>query len=266
MFEAILRDLGQPEYVHVLLNPLPVYGLAVGLIGLFIAICLRSRAATVVALIVAFISAAAAWPVYEYGEQAYDRVLSMADNDGQAWLASHKERAENLIWFFYALAILSAIALIAPVRWPGLSIWLAVAVLALGAIALGSGGYIAYAGGRIRHREFRNEPPPKGMGEAPAGAVTPAAQPTGSVAPAALKVSIKALKYSPNTIQITKGETVEWVNDDLTPHTVTSDNGGEFDSGSMDVGATWRHTFTQPGTFAYSCTFHREMKGSIVVK
>ena len=266
MFEAILVDLRQPEYVHVLLNPLPVYGLAVGLIGLLVAICLRSRPATVVALIVVLVSAAAAWPVYEYGQQGYDRVLAMADNDGQAWLASHKQRAENLIWLFYALAILSAIALIAPVKWPGLSIWLSVVVLLLGAIALGSGGYIAYAGGRIRHREFRNAPAPQGAREAPANAVAPAAQPAGSIAPAAQKVTIKSLKYSPDTIQITKGETVEWVNDDLTPHTVTSDSGGELNSGSMDVGTTWRHTFTQPGTFAYFCTFHREMKGNVIVK
>ena len=266
MFEAILRDLHQPEYVHVLLNPLPVYGLAVGLIGLLVAICIRSRAATGVALVVVFVSAAAAWPVYEYGEQAYDRVLAMADNDGQAWLASHKERAEYLIWLFYALAILSAIALIAQVKWPGLSIWLGVAVLVLGAITLGSGGYIAYAGGRIRHREFRNEPPPKAVPEAAAGTVAPAVQPAGSVAPAAVKVTIRLLKYFPDTIQITTGETVEWMNNDLTPHTVTSDPGGELNSGSIDVGATWRHTFTQPGTFAYFCTFHREMKGNVIVK
>ena len=265
MFEAILRDLRQPEYLHVLLNPLPVYGLAVGLIGLLVAICVRSRAAMVVALVAVFVSAAAAWPVYEYGEQAYDRVLAMADKDGQAWLASHKERAEFLIWLFYALAILSAIALIAPVKWPRLSIWLGVAILVLGAITLGSGGYVAYAGGRIRHREFRIEAPPKGVPASAAGTVAPAVQPAGSVAPAAAKVTIKSLKYSSNTIQITKGETVEWVNDDLTPHTVTSDS-GEFNSGSMDVGATWRHTFNEPGTFAYFCTFHREMKGSIVVK
>jgi hypothetical protein len=39
---------------------------------------------------------------------------------------------------------------------------LAVAVILLGAVTLGSGAYIAYAGGRVRHREFRNEPaPPK---------------------------------------------------------------------------------------------------------
>ena len=266
MFEAILRDLHQAEYVHVLLNPLPVYGLAVGLIGLLVAICIRSRAGIVVALVVVLISAAAAWPVYEYGEQSYDHVLSITDNDGQAWLASHKRRAENLIWLFYAVAILSAVALITPIKWPRLSIWLAVAVLMLGAIALGGGGYVAYAGGRIRHREFRNEPPPKGAREAPAGAVASSAQPAGSVAPAAVKVTINSLKYSSDTIQITKGETVEWVNDDLTPHTVTSDSGGELNSGSIDVGATWRNTFNQPGTFAYFCTFHRDMRGSVIVK
>jgi plastocyanin len=266
MFEAILRDLRQPEYVHVLLNPLPVYGLAMGLIGLLLAICNRSRAATVVALVVVFISAAAAWPVYEYGEQGYDRVLAMADSDGQAWLASHKQRAQDLIWLFYALAILSAIALIAPVKWPRLSTGLGVAVLVLGAISLGAGGYIAYAGGRIRHREFRNESPPKALREAAAATMAPAVQPAGSVAPAAAKVTIKSVKYFPDTTQIKTGETIEWVNNDLSPHTVTSDSGGELNSGSIDVGARWSQTFTQPGTFAYFCTFHREMKGAVIVK
>ena len=33
MIDAILRDLRQPEYIHVLINPLPVYGLAMGLIA-----------------------------------------------------------------------------------------------------------------------------------------------------------------------------------------------------------------------------------------
>jgi hypothetical protein len=37
---------------------------------------------------------------------------------------------------------------------------LALVVVLLGAAALGSGCYIASAGGKIRHREFRNEPPP----------------------------------------------------------------------------------------------------------
>jgi len=160
--EVLLRDLRQPEYIHVLLNPLPVYGLLISLIGLLIALIFKSRRAQIVTLLLVFISSASAWPVYEFGQQGYDRVLSMTDQDGEAWLDEHRERGEDLIWIFYALVALSAIAIAAPIKWPKSSMPLAIAVILVGAVTLGSGVYIAYAGGRVRHREFRNElPPPK---------------------------------------------------------------------------------------------------------
>jgi hypothetical protein len=160
VIDTILRNLRQPEYVHVLLNPLPVYGLLVGWLGLIIAFFLKSRRAQIATLALVLISATSAWPVYEFGEQGYDRVLSMTDEDGQAWLEEHEHRAEKLIYIFYALALLSAIAIAAPIKWPKSSAPLLIAVILLGAATLGTGGYIAYAGGKIRHREFRNEPPP----------------------------------------------------------------------------------------------------------
>ena len=160
MIEAFLRDLRQPEYIHVLINPLPVYGLAMGLLGLIVAFFLKSRRAQIATLIVVLVSAASAFPVYEFGEQAYDRVLSMADEPGRAWLDEHQDRAEDCIWFFYGLAVLSAIALVAPKKWPRSATPLAASVIVLGVVTLGIGGYIAYAGGKIRHREFRNVPPP----------------------------------------------------------------------------------------------------------
>jgi hypothetical protein len=160
MIDTLLRDLRQPEYVHVLLNPLPIYGLASGWIGLIITLFLRSRRAQIATLALVLISSVSAWPVYEFGEQAYDRVLTMTDDDGHAWLDEHRDRAEDLIWIFYTLAVLSAIAIAAPIKWPKSSGPLVIAVILLGALTLGAGGYIAYAGGRIRHREFRNEPPP----------------------------------------------------------------------------------------------------------
>ena len=85
----------------------------------------------------------------------------MADEDGQAWLKEHEHRADELIYFFYALAVLTAAAILAPIKWPKSSVPLAIIVLLFGSVVLGMGGYIAYAGGKIRHREFRNEPPPK---------------------------------------------------------------------------------------------------------
>jgi hypothetical protein len=158
LLQALQR---QPEYVHVLLNPLPVYGLAMGWVGLLIGFFLRSRPAQIATLVLILISAGSAWPVYEFGEQGYDRVLSMTDGDGQAWLDEHQHRGEQLIYFFYALAALSVITIIVPMKWPKTSAPLVLGTILVGVIVLGMSGYIAYAGGKIRHKEFRTEPPPK---------------------------------------------------------------------------------------------------------
>ena len=160
MIDILLRDLRQPEYIHVLLNPLPVYGLLAGLIALIVAILLRSQKAKITALAIVLISSVAAWPAYEYGEQAYDRVLTMTDDAGHAWLDEHMHRGEQLIFVFYALAGLSAAAIVLPIKWPKSSGPLAIAALLLGAVVLGMGVYIAQAGGKIRHKEFRNQSPP----------------------------------------------------------------------------------------------------------
>jgi plastocyanin len=79
-------------------------------------------------------------------------------------------------------------------------------------------------------------------------------------------VTIRLVKFSPETIEVRTGQTVEWANNDLTPHTVTSQGTGDLNSGSIDAGASWRHTFTQAGSFPYYCTFHPEMKGTVIVK
>jgi hypothetical protein len=157
----------QPEYVHVLINPLPIYGLAMGWIGLIIALFLRSRPAQLATLALVLISAVSAWPAYEFGEEGYDRVLSMTDDDGRAWLDEHQRRADQLIYFFYALAGLSAVAIAVPIKWPRTSTSLVITTILLGVVVLGMSGYIAYAGGKIRHKEFRTEPPPKKTAEGP---------------------------------------------------------------------------------------------------
>jgi dolichol kinase len=161
MLQTFLRDLQQPEYVHVLLNPLPVYGLAIGVIALIVALFLRNRSAQIVALILILITSASAWPVIKFGEEAFDRVLSMADKDGEAWLKAHEARAEKLEYLFYAVALLSAAALLLPKKWPRTAMPLVIATLLLSLVSLGGGVYIAYAGGKVRHREFRNVPPPR---------------------------------------------------------------------------------------------------------
>ena len=82
-------------------------------------------------------------------------------------------------------------------------------------------------------------------------------------APLVVHVAMKNMKFSPATIEIKKGDTVEWKNDDITPHTATSTT---FDSASIAPEASWRHTFSDAGSFPYSCTFHPDMKATVVVK
>ena len=89
---------------------------------------------------------------------------------------------------------------------------------------------------------------------------TPTATPTGNAT-----VTIQNLAFSPATLTISVGTTVTWTNNDSTSHTVTSDT-GLFDSGQMSQGSHFSHTFNDKGTFAYHCTIHTTMHGTVTVQ
>ncbi len=84
-------------------------------------------------------------------------------------------------------------------------------------------------------------------------------------APRVVKAGIKNTSYLQPRLQVTVGTTIEWTNNDPMPHTVTSTN-RSFDSGLINPGKTWRHTFTKAGTFNFFCTPHPFMKGTVVVR
>lgn len=78
-------------------------------------------------------------------------------------------------------------------------------------------------------------------------------------------VTIEALRYSPPTIEVNKGDTVVWRNKDPFPHTVTAQNRA-FDSGQIAEGKSWKFKAKQSGEFTYICTLHPTMKGTLIVK
>lgn len=80
------------------------------------------------------------------------------------------------------------------------------------------------------------------------------------------EVSIQNFEYTPSSITIDSGDTVTWTNLDDARHTVTSDTGNELDSDLLSNGETYEHTFTEAGTFAYHCTPHPYMKGTVIVE
>src|SRR6266699_1013077 len=71
--------------------------------------------------------------------------------------------------------------------------------------------------------------------------------------------------YLPANFTTTVGRTVTWANKDTTTHTVTSTT-GLFDSGILNPGQTYSHTFAQAGVYSYYCTLHSWMKGNLTVK
>jgi hypothetical protein len=144
-----------PEYIHVLINPMPVYGMAMGILALGAALLARNKTAQTIALGLVIVAAASAWPVAHYGQNAFKQIRGQADDAGAVALDEHMERAEKLVYVFYATAVLGLAALVTRKKFPKAAGPLTVTTLIVGVASLGAGGWIAKAGGQIRHPEFR---------------------------------------------------------------------------------------------------------------
>lgn len=81
---------------------------------------------------------------------------------------------------------------------------------------------------------------------------------------AGTSVTIVDFAYAPQEMRATVGTPLTWANEDWAPHTVTAED-GSFDSGRLDEGASFQHAFSEPGTYAYHCTFHPGMVGAVIV-
>ncbi|HEX8720737.1 MAG TPA: plastocyanin/azurin family copper-binding protein [Pyrinomonadaceae bacterium] len=71
--------------------------------------------------------------------------------------------------------------------------------------------------------------------------------------------------FQPALVTVPAGTKVTWVNKGHKAHTVVS-NDKLFDSGLVNVGAEFSHTFAAPGTYSYHCAPHAKMVGQIVVQ
>jgi len=90
--------------------------------------------------------------------------------------------------------------------------------------------------------------------------ITPVATAQGTT-----NITIKNFAFNPGSITVVIGvnNTVTWTNEDTVTHTVTAD-GGSFNS-SVPAGMTFTHTFTTAGIYAYHCSIHTYMKGTVRV-
>jgi plastocyanin len=96
------------------------------------------------------------------------------------------------------------------------------------------------------------------------GNSAPASSPPAGTQPAAANsITIQNFGFTPLTVK--PGATITVTNKDPVDHTVTADSGNAF---NVPVAAGASATFTAPakaGTYAYHCTIHPSMHGTLVV-
>jgi plastocyanin len=89
---------------------------------------------------------------------------------------------------------------------------------------------------------------------------------TASAQAAGVEVKIDNFTFAPQKITVKVGDTITWTNADDIPHTVTATDTKVFKSNALDTGDKFSFTFATPGTFAYFCSLHPHMTGSVVVE
>lgn len=99
---------------------------------------------------------------------------------------------------------------------------------------------------------------------------------------AAAAVTMGFESFSPATVTVRQGDTVEWQNTSPITHTVTDDpklatkaadaslppDISPFNSGDIPAGQVYLHRFSEPGTYRYFSMHHEAggMLGTVVVK
>jgi plastocyanin len=124
------------------------------------------------------------------------------------------------------------------------SLWLVLILLGTGGCAGGSGT-------------------PASTSAAPPGSVYGGGPTAGTAAAAA--ITIKDFAYG-DPLTVTPGASVTVTNMDTAAHTVTADEGTLFDAEVKGGGTATFTAPTKPGSYAYHCTYHPGMHGTLVVK
>jgi plastocyanin len=79
-------------------------------------------------------------------------------------------------------------------------------------------------------------------------------------------VRIRDFAFSPRRIDAKAGQRVKWEHRDPgVTHTVAADEGA-FRSGELEDGDEFSHLFRTAGTYAYRCTIHPDMRGTVKVE
>ena len=72
-------------------------------------------------------------------------------------------------------------------------------------------------------------------------------------------IEIRKLEFNPPMLEIEAGDTINWINLDLVPHTVTADD-KSWDSPTLKTGDEWQMVVSDDMLESYFCRYHPSMK------
>lgn len=77
-------------------------------------------------------------------------------------------------------------------------------------------------------------------------------------------VEISGMKFQPENITVHSGDTIVWINNDITTHCVTEEATKAWTSSNILKGSSWK--MVVKGSCNYYCAIHQVMKGRIIVE
>jgi Icc protein len=86
-----------------------------------------------------------------------------------------------------------------------------------------------------------------------------------SARPAPGEIAIDNFSFTPRELSVAAGDTVTWVNHDDVPHLIVSVDRKFASSSVLDTSQKYQQRFTTPGRYAYFCSLHPTMTGTVVV-
>ncbi len=158
--DLLLEMLEDPVHRHVLLNHLPVVGLGTAWVFLvWTLVDWRWSSACFGLLLVAALSASTLL-VTSAGDAAYPVIFDELDGPGREWLDYHTYLGDRWGWVIAANGLLAVLAIAAGHFREHLRRGVAAVIVVTTLIALVLAAFVAEAGGKIRHPEFRRSAPP----------------------------------------------------------------------------------------------------------
>ncbi len=109
---TLWQSVRDPEYAHLLLEPLPLYGVAFGLTLLIVAFVCNERKCRLLALGLIFLSCASVWPYLDFRLEATPRILATRAVEYGPIIRAQTELRVATAWAYYLMAVVSAVAML----------------------------------------------------------------------------------------------------------------------------------------------------------